>query len=163
MSRGFCLLLLVIWAALIPGSEALAQPPTTSGGSGEALLNLDNTVAAHGFDVMAYFNDNRARQGNKRIKEHLGMATYYFATARNRYQFLTNAPQYQPQLGGYCTMAMAAGRLEDINPHVFAIYRGKLYLFRDEGALAAFFQNPEGAIREATRQYFEIARSRRSY
>ncbi len=140
-----------------------AQPPTTSGGSGQALLNLDNTVAAHGYDVVAYFNQNQARRGNKSIKQRLGMATYYFASTRNRYQFLGDAPRYQPQFGGFCAMAMAVGRLEDINPEVFAIYRGKLYLFRDEAARAAFFRNPDHAILEATANYFEISRDRRGH
>jgi len=153
---------LTMLAALCLAAGAWAQPPTTSGGSGEALLNLDNTVAAKGYDVVAYFNDNRAVPGKKHIKERLGMATYYFASARNRYQFLTNAPQYQPQLGGYDPMAMAMGRLEDINPQVFAIYRGKLYLFRDDASRAAFFQNPDHHIYQATGNYFEIAKQRRS-
>jgi YHS domain-containing protein len=154
---GFLAVLAVLWLAV----PAPAQPPTTSGGSGQALLNLDNTVAAHGYDVVAYFNQNRARRGSSRIKQRLGMATYYFASSRNRYQFLGDAPKYQPQFGGYCAMAMAVGRLEDIDPQVFAIYRGKLYLFRDEGARAAFFQRPDHAILEATANYFEIARDRR--
>lgn len=140
-----------------------AQPPTTSGGSGEALLNLDNTVAAHGYDVVAYFNQDRARRGSKRIQQRLGMATYYFASSRNRYQFLSDAPKYQPQFGGFDAMAMAVGRLEDIDPQVFAIYRGKLYLFRDENARSAFFQNPDHHIYQATSNYFKIAKERRSY
>lgn len=152
------LLVMAAWCLLAP---APAQPPTTSGGSGQSLLNLENTVAAHGYDVVAYFNQNRPRRGDRRIKERLGMATYYFASSRNRYQFLSDAPKYQPQFGGYCPMAMAVGRLEDIDPQVFAIYQGKLYLFRDEGARAAFFQNPSQAINEATAHYFEIAQERR--
>ncbi len=139
-----------------------AQPPTTSGGSGEALLNLDNTVAAHGYDVVAYFTQDRPRRGSKRIQQRLGMATYYFASSRNRYQFLSNAPKYQPQLGGYDPMAMARGRLENIDPKVFAIYRGKLYLFRDAGSKSAFLQNPDHNIYQATANYFKIAKERRS-
>ena len=47
-------------------ATAMAQPPpTTSGGSGMALLNLDNTVALHGYDPVAYFTRNRAVKGNK--------------------------------------------------------------------------------------------------
>jgi len=153
---------LTMLAAFCLAAGALAQPPTTSGGSGAALLNLDNTVAVKGYDVVAYFNDNRAVPGKRHIKERLGMATYYFASARSRYQFLTNAPQYQPQLGGYDAMAMALGRLEDINPQVFAIHRGKLYLFRDDAARTAFFQNPDHHIYQATGNYFEIAKQRRS-
>ena len=74
-----------LWLTLVLGfglaATALAQaPPTTSGGSGMALLNLDNTVALHGYDPVAYFTDNEAVKGNKRILERLGGATYYFAS-----------------------------------------------------------------------------------
>ena len=155
-----CLVVLAVCCLAVP---APSQPPTTSGGSGQALLNLDNTVAVHGFDVVSYFNQNRPRKGNKHIKERLGMATYYFASRRNRYQFLGDAPKYQPQFGGYCTMAMAMGRLEDIDPYAFTIYQGKLYLFRDQNAKAAFFKDPNHIINEATANYFEIARERRQY
>ena len=60
-------------------------------------------------------------------------------------------------------MAMALGRLEDIDPYAFAIYQGKLYLFRDKNAKAAFFKDPNHIIREATANYFKIARERRQY
>lgn len=154
---------LVALTVLGLAAGAWAQPPTTSGGSGEALLNLDNTIAVKGYDVVAYFNENRAVPGKKHIKERLGMATYFFASPQNRYQFLTNAPMYQPQFGGYDPLALAQGRLEDINPHVFAIYRGRLYLFRDPASRAAFFQNPDFYIHQATAHYFEIAKERRAY
>ncbi len=136
-------------------------PPTTSGGSGEALLNLDNTIALHGYDPVAYFTERSPVKGNKRILERLGMATYYFASRGNRYEFLGDAPKYQPQLGGYCVTSMSVGRLEDINPHVFAIYNGKLYLFRDPEAMAQFWANPERTIRDATSNYFELAKKKR--
>lgn len=163
MQKSALIAFLFVLAACCLAGPAPAQPPTTSGGSGQALLNLDNTVAVHGYDVVAYFNQNRPRRGDKRLKQSLGMANYYFASRRNRYQFLQDAPKYQPQFGGYCTLAMAMGRLEDIDPHAFTIYRDKLYLFRDENAKQAFFQDPEHIIYQATANYFEIARERREY
>ena len=110
--RGIVLLLVTVALA----AAALAQPPTTSGGSGMALLNLDNTIALHGYDPVSYFEQERPRRGNRYILERVGGATYFFASRANRYTFLGNAPAYQPQFGGYCTTAMAQGRLEDIDP-----------------------------------------------
>lgn len=163
MKKSALIVGLLVLAACFLATPAPAQPPTTSGGSGQALLNLDNTVAVHGYDVVAYFNQNRARKGSRRIKQSLGMANYYFATWRNRYQFLRDAPKYQPQFGGYCTLAMAVGRLEDIDPNAFTVYQGKLYLFRDENAKNAFFKDPDHIIYQAAANYFKIARERREY
>jgi YHS domain-containing protein len=155
------LILIFVAALCLPAAAQKYPPPTTSGGSGEALLNLDNTVAVHGYDPTAYFTEKRPIKGNKGINERLGSATYYFRSRASRYEFLGNAPQYQPQFGGYCATSMSLGRLEDINPHVFTVYNGKLYLFRDEEAKARFLANPERTIHEAHAHYFELAKQKR--
>ncbi len=158
-----------IWTALALGVICLAgtalaqqQPPTTSGGSGMALLNLDNTVALHGYDPVAYFERQRAVRGNKRILERVGGATYYFASRASRYTFLGNAPGFQPQFGGYCATSMAQGRVEDIDPEIFTIFDGKLYVFKDDSARAMFLNDPRGIIAAARGNYFEMARRQRS-
>ncbi len=139
------------------------QPPTTSGGSGMALLNLDNTVALHGYDPVSYFEREAPRLGNKRILERLGGATYYFTSRASRYTFLGNAPKYQPQFGGYCATSMAQGRLEDIDPETFTIFDGKLYLFKDEAARARFLSDPRGTMAAAAHNYFEKAQQQRTH
>jgi YHS domain-containing protein len=154
-------LALVLGLALAAAAMAQA-PPTTSGGSGMALLNLENTVALHGYDPVAYFTANEAIRGNKRILERLGGATYYFASGGNRYEFLRDATRYQPQFGGYCAASMAMGRAEDINPRLFVIYAGKLYLFNNPEAEAMFMRNPRRTASEAREHYFKIASQQRS-
>ncbi|OGR26233.1 MAG: hypothetical protein A2139_13070 [Desulfobacca sp. RBG_16_60_12] len=155
-----------LWFILVLGfglaATAMAQAPTTSGGSGMALLNLENTVALHGYDPVAYFTDNEAVRGNKRILERLGGATYYFASRGSRYEFLRDAPRYQPQFGGYCAASLSRGRLEDINPHLFVIYEGKLYLFNNPQAEAMFLRDPRRTVYEAREHYFKIASQQRS-
>ncbi len=154
---------LVTSAILVLGLVTLlqAQPATTSGGSGWSLLNLDNTIAVHGYDPVGYFSRNKAVKGNKRIFERLGMATYYFASQSNRYEFLGNPMKYQPQFGGYCATSLYQGKLDDINPQMFTIYKDRLYFFKDEGAQAAFLTNPEMVIKGASQRYFELAARRR--
>ncbi len=155
----------LILAVVCLAAPALAQkaPPTTSGGSGMALLNLDNTVALHGYDPVSYFEREQPRQGNKRILERVGGATYYFTSRASRYTFLGDAPAYQPQFGGYCATSMAQGRLEDIDPETFVIFDKKLYLFKDDAARARFLSDPRGTIAAASHNYFEKAQSQRRY
>ena len=155
--------IMLLLAAVFLAAAAPAQPPTTSGGSGMALLNLDNTVALHGYDAVSYFERERPLRGNKRILERVGSATYYFASRASRYTFLGDAPKYQPQLGGFCATSLAQGRLEDINPESFTIFEGKLFLFKDDEALARFLKDPRGIIAAATHNYFEKARAQRSH
>lgn len=154
----------LVLAALCLAAAAFAQqPPTTSGGSGMALLNLDNTVALHGYDAVSYFEQEQPRRGNRRIIERVGGATYYFASRGNRYTFLGNAPAYQPQFGGYCATSLAQGRLEDINPKIFTIFDNKLYLFKDDEARARFLNDPRGTVAAAAHNYFEQAHRQRTY
>jgi hypothetical protein len=155
----------LVLAAVCLAAPALAQqpPPTTSGGSGMALLNLDNTVALHGYDPITYFEREQPRPGNPRILERVGGATYYFTSRANRYTFLGDAPAYQPQFGGYCATSMAQGRVEDIDPEIFTIYDKKLYLFKDDAARARFLSDPRGITAAAAHNYFEKAQSQRRY
>ena len=54
------------------------------------------------------------------------------------------------------------GRLEDINPHLFVIYEGKLYLFNNPEVEAVFMRDPPRNAAEARQHYFKIAAERRS-
>jgi hypothetical protein len=154
--------MMCVWLGVLVCLAAAAQAQkSTSGGSGQALLNLDNTVALHGYDPVAYFEDNEAVKGRKYIFERLGGATYWFSSRANRYTFLKNAPKFQPQFGGYCATSLSAGRLEDINPDEFAIYNDKLYMFRDSGAKNVFLSDPARISYAATQQYFRIASEQR--
>ena len=154
-------LILAVMLGLVVAAAA-QPPPTTSGGSGMALLNLENSVALHGYDPVAYFTRNRAVKGSNRIIERLGGAEYHFASGGDRYEFLRDAPRYQPQFGGYCVTSLSRGRLEDINPKLFVIYEGKLYLFSSPDAQDMFLRDPRRIVYEARQHYFRLATKQRS-
>jgi YHS domain-containing protein len=109
-----------------------------------------------------YFEDQEAVKGKKWMLERVGGATYYFASGANRYTFLRDAPRYQPQFGGYCAGSMAMGKLEDIDPEVFSVYQGKLYLFNNETMRDFFMRNPSRSIPEATQNFFKLSTEKRS-
>ena len=153
---------LAVVFGLVAAGTAQMPPPTTSGGSGMALLNLDNSVALHGYDPVAYFTEDRAVKGSKRIIERLGGAQYQFASRGNRYEFLRDAPRYQPQFGGYCATSMAMGRLEDVDPHLFAVIDNKLYLFNNPEAQDLFLRDPRRMVSEARAHYFKLATQQRT-
>ena len=163
MTKQFCKVWLILAVGLGLVVAASAQPPpTTSGGSGMALLNLEDSVALHGYDPVAYFTRNRAVKGSKRVIERLGGAEYHFASGGDRYEFLRDAPRYQPQFGGYCATSMARGQLDDINPKLFVIYDGKLYLFSSPEAQDMFLRDPRRTVYDAREHYFKLATQQRS-
>jgi YHS domain-containing protein len=101
-------------------------------------LNLDDGIAIHGYDPVAYFTKGKAVKGSKDIGESVyGGATYYFSSVANKEAFKKNAMAYEPQYGGWCAYAMGSdGSKVNIDPETFKIVNGKLYLFYNR-----FFNN----------------------
>jgi YHS domain-containing protein len=90
--------------------------------------NLKDKVALQGYDPVAYFESNKAIQGNKEITADYNEALYYFTSEKNKSLFLANPSQYQPQFGGYCAYGMSNGYEAPIHPEAFTIVDNKLYL-----------------------------------
>lgn len=100
-------------------------------------FNLDDGVAIHGYDPVAYFAQAKAIKGKKDIAiSHQGI-TYYFATTEDKETFRKNPSAYEPQYGGWCAYAMGSdGSKVDVDPGTFKIINSKLYLFYNK-----FFNN----------------------
>ena len=87
-----------------------------------------NNKAIYGYDTVAYFTDNKALKGNKKINFEWRGAQWHFATQEHRDMFVSDPEKYAPQYGGYCAYAMSDGRLVGIDEDAFTIHEGKLYL-----------------------------------
>ncbi|MEN3323312.1 YHS domain-containing (seleno)protein [Mariniflexile soesokkakense] len=91
--------------------------------------NTKKGLAANGYDVVAYFN-NQAMEGNKNFIAEFDGIKYKFVSKENLNLFKKTPETYLPQYGGYCAYAVGAkGDKVSINPEVFEIKDGKLYLF----------------------------------
>ncbi len=66
MKRTSILLFLLLTTIGLTAAALAQRPPTTSGGSGMALLNLKNTVALHGYDPVSYF-EGEPTPGSRRV------------------------------------------------------------------------------------------------
>ena len=101
-------------------------------------FNLDEGIAIHGYDPVAYFSEGKAIKGNKELGAVIyAGATYYFSNPTNKETFRKNAASYEPQYGGWCAYAMGNdGSKVNIDPETFKIVNGKLYLFYNK-----FFNN----------------------
>ncbi len=92
--------------------------------------NIENGLAIKGYDPLAYFNQNKAIEGNKSIRATVEGLTYYFVTPSNKDLFLKDFKKYEPQYGGWCAYAMgSSGEKVERDPETFKINNGKLYLF----------------------------------
>lgn len=93
------------------------------------LLN-SSKVAVDGYDLTAYFTENKAIEGSKKFSTNYQGAIYYFNSEKNKKLFLKNPEKYLPEYGGWCAYAMGAkAEKVSIDPKTFIITDGKLYLF----------------------------------
>lgn len=85
-------------------------------------------VAIEGYDTVAYHTLQKAIKGSKKFEVKYKDATWRFANLENKKLFEAEPEKYLPQYGGFCAFAVAHDSTAGIDPEVFAIENGKLYL-----------------------------------
>lgn len=112
-------LFLVCSVALAP--SGFAQVPNTAAAA--------PSVALKGYDVVAYFTQNKAVAGSPSFShDHDGMR-YQFSDEPNKVSFVADPDRFLPQFQGHCSKAMSNGRKVVANPTIFKIVDGKLFVF----------------------------------
>lgn len=109
------------------------------------LVNLNEEgFIAEGYDVVAYFTQNKPVKGKPDIVKLYNGAFYAFASEENKQLFGADPLKYMPQYGGYCAYAMSRDRLRPINPSIFEIVDGRLMLQHSNGAKKLFDEDIPG-------------------
>ncbi|WP_288902210.1 YHS domain-containing (seleno)protein [uncultured Sneathiella sp.] len=86
-------------------------------------------LAVDGHDSTAYFTKSGPAEGEDEYSVDYKGATWRFVDAKSRDLFAADPESYAPQYGGYCSNQMSLGNLSDVDPGVWLIFEGKLYLF----------------------------------
>jgi hypothetical protein len=125
----------------------------------QALPHRFNTlginVALGGFDPVSYFPEGggQPRKGFIKRDVEYGGVTYRFASDTNRELFRANPEKYVPAYNGWCAWAIAELNAKvDVDPTVYAIHDGRLYLFYDHADLNTrelWLANPQGMVTRA--------------
>ena len=55
-------------------------------------------------------------------------ARWLFVSAAHQEVFIRDPEKYAPRYGGYCAYAVSQGKIADIDPEAWTIFKGKLYL-----------------------------------
>ena len=115
--------------------------------------SFGSNVAIRGYDPVAYFTVGRATEGNATFKANYQGAEFRFATAANRAAFLATPARYAPQFGGYCAWAVSQGYTAGIDPNLWAIVGGKLYLNYNRSVQARWQADTANLISAANRNW----------
>jgi YHS domain-containing protein len=123
---------------------------------GAHKLNLDSHgVILKGYDPVAYFNQKKAVKGTPQYETNYQGATYYFSSVANLATFKRNPSKYAPQYGGFCANGMKDRHAVDIDPTVFFIIKGKLYVCASPEVEKEFRSNEQGNIKKADQNWDE--------
>ncbi|WP_119302335.1 YHS domain-containing (seleno)protein [Dongia deserti] len=147
---------LILAAALLSTGLGHVVPATTAVAAGYEL-NLDQAgLAIHGYDPVAYFTDGAAIEGKADITAEHNGATYRFASAEHRSQFLADPEKYLPQYGGYCAYGTSVGKKFNGDPTAWRVVDGKLYLNLSADVQRKWLEDVSGRITEANKKWLTI-------
>ncbi len=106
-------------------------------------------LAIEGYDPVAYFAAGRPTPGDPRFTAVHEGATYRFASEDHRRRFLAEPARYVPVYGGFCAYGVSQGYKVKIDPTVFRIVDGRLYLNYDPSIGRRWARDIPGYIRSA--------------
>jgi YHS domain-containing protein len=115
-----------------------------------------SNLAIRGADPVAYFTEGAAVPGNADYQYTWNGATWQFSSAENRALFVANPEAYAPQYGGYCAKAMSEGNLASVDPRVWTIVDGKLYLNYSPDVQQQWVQDIPGNIVKADANWPDV-------
>ena len=114
----------------------------------ESLIqrNVDSdNIAVSGYDLVSYF-DARAELGSEDFASYYQDATYLFSSAAHVQQFESDPKRFLPAYGGYCAYGVAMGKRLPIDPSVFDVVAGRLYLLLNRATQKTWQLNRDNNI-----------------
>ncbi|NJK62789.1 MAG: YHS domain-containing protein [Synechococcaceae cyanobacterium SM2_3_1] len=118
----------VAYAACAPKAPASTSADPCAAPERADLFFTEDGVAVRGTDVVAYFTQGKAVDGNEEFSHDWRGVTWLFASAEHRDQFAANPETYAPAYGGYCAWAVSQGYTAPIDPQAWSIVDDQLYL-----------------------------------
>ena len=91
-----------------------------------------NGVAINGYDPVAYHTQNKALKGDAAYSVVWNGVFWYFASQENSERFRASPVNFAPKYGGYCAIAVSRGLTAKVNPEIWHIENGELFLFFSE-------------------------------
>lgn len=138
----------LVLAAFFPALSTAAEDPV--------YTSFFSGAGADGYDVVAYFTENKPVKGDKKfMTEYMG-AKWHFASQENLDMFTQNPEAYAPQYGGYCAWAVAKGSTASGDPLQWSIVNDKLYLNYNADIQAKWSADKENLINQGDENWPDV-------
>ena len=86
-------------------------------------------VALEGYCPVAYFEADKAIRGYPQFASTHNDVTYHFVSADAKRLFEQNPERFLPAYGGWCAFGMAADQYFPVDPTLYKIVDGRVFLF----------------------------------
>lgn len=125
-----------------------------SSAAGE-LVNVSgaSNIAVAGYDIVAFFTDKKAVNGDPGIAATYQGATYIFASKEHKALFESAPEKFAPQCGGYCAFGVSVGALFPVDISTWQVRDGKLYLNLNKSILKKFNSDFEANVAKADKNW----------
>ncbi len=112
--------------------------------------------AISGYDPVAYFTMDKAVRGSGyHVSTYRGQS-FIFSSKDNLKLFEKDPSKYIPAYNGWCAYGVSVGKKFHIDPTVFAVVNGKLYLNLDKDIQKTWNKDRSGNIIKANKNWIEI-------
>jgi YHS domain-containing protein len=150
---------------LTSGCTALvAQNPSSAFKPVNAVADGgDDRVMLKGYDVVAYFTQNRHVLGTPEFKSVYEGTSFRFSNAQHKALFDAAPAKYLPQYGGYCANGLVYGIPWGGDGDTWLMVDGKLYINGGAGSKAAFLLDVPGNIQLADKYWAEEVKGSNSF
>ncbi|RVU85932.1 YHS domain-containing protein [Leucothrix sargassi] len=124
--------------------------------AGVTTSTNDNDVILSGYDAVSYFTQKAPSQGDSNISAVHNGAIYHFSSEANRDTFKANPAKYAPQYGGFCAFGTTISKKIPVDPKVYEVIDGKLFVQSSPKALELFQPKKVSKIETANKNWEEI-------
>jgi len=140
------------WMSL--ASFAVSEHALAYDENSTSAVNVDaNGIALKGFDPVSYFSPAGPAAGKAEITAKHDGAIYQFSSLRNRDTFAANPSKFVPAYGGFCAMGVALEQKLDVNPKLWRVVDGKLYLNVHKEAQSRWLEDVKGNLAKADKNW----------
>lgn len=120
--------------------------------------STDKKAELNGYCPVAYLAMDKSIKGDAKYSSTYQGKTYYLANAEAKKMFDTDPKKYIPKYDGYCTTALAMGKLLKSDPKIFSVYNGATYLFSNKMAKESFDKDPKMMIKKADQNFVALTK-----
>ncbi|MES2647975.1 MAG: YHS domain-containing (seleno)protein [Bacteroidota bacterium] len=113
-------------------------------------------AAIRGYDVVAFFKEQKPVKGLTDYATQWKDATWRFSSQQNLDSFKVSPEKYAPQYGGYCAYGIADGHKAPTETNTWTVLDGKLYFNYNQEVKSTWDKDRPGYIEKANRNWEKI-------